>query len=543
MRPASAVRRGTDARSAARAAVGLALLLAALALPERPGAAEWGRVPVEWFWAVGLLALGRGRAFALLAALLLAVSGVTTLLKLADWGTLLAFSRPFDPVTDGPIAAAGWQLLSGTLGMGRAALVLGGAVLLFLLALAAAAWGLTGLRRLDGRARRLLAAGGLGLGAVTSILLLLAPASAGRPPLSADLEPYLVAKASGMGRSLAARAAFERELLDDPLREAPPPGLLSALAGHDVLVLFVESYGRSAVEAPDYAGPTVRRLRTVERDLAAAGIGARSGWMRSPVSGGQSWLAHGTLLSGLWVDNQARYAGLIASGRESLNRLFHTAGWRTVAVMPAITMPWPEAEWFGYDEVRAAWNLGYRGLPFNWVTMPDQFTLRRIGDVLAASPAPVMVEAALISSHAPWTPVPRMVPWEEVGDGRVFDAQARSGEAPDVLWRDPAKVRRNYALTIDYALEAVGSFVARGGRNAVTLVLGDHQPAEIVTGPGASRDVPFHILSGDPAVLARLDALGLTSGMVPAGDVPSFPMSEFRERFVRAMSESPAGAS
>ena len=43
--------------------------------------------------------------------------------------------------------------------------------------------------------------------------------------------------------------------------------------------------------------------------------------------------------------------------------------------MPAITLPWPEADWFGYDRVLAARDLGYRGQPFNWVTMPDQFTL------------------------------------------------------------------------------------------------------------------------------------------------------------------------
>ena len=29
----------------------------------------------------------------------------------------------------------------------------------------------------------------------------------------------------------------------------------------------------------------------------------------------------------------------------------------------------------GFDRILAAADLGYRGLPFNWVTMPDQFTL------------------------------------------------------------------------------------------------------------------------------------------------------------------------
>jgi hypothetical protein len=56
-------------------------------------------------------------------------------------------------------------------------------------------------------------------------------------------------------------------------------------------------------------------------------------------------------------------------------QLAQGAGFRTAAVMPQITLPWPEAALMGFDTVLAAADLGYRGLPFNWVTMPDQFTL------------------------------------------------------------------------------------------------------------------------------------------------------------------------
>ncbi len=97
-------------------------------------------------------------------------------------------------------------------------------------------------------------------------------------------------------------------------------------------------------------------------------------------------------------------------------------------------------------------------------------------------------------------------------------------------------MRENYGLSIDYAMEAVGSFVQRFAREAVIVVVGDHQPAELVTGPDASRDVPLHVLSSDPQILARLDDWGLTPGMVPSSDAPSLPMQAFRERFVRSMS-------
>ncbi len=517
-----------------RVCVGAFLLLAAFALPERPDGWTGLRLPVEWLWALGLLALARGRVFALLCAVVLAAAVAAVVLKLADWGMFLAFSRPFDPVVDRSVVVAGWHLLSGTLGGTQAILLLGGAVIALGGSVALLAWGLTGFRRLAPRPRGWLGRIALAAGVCGSLLLALAQAP--QMPLSASLTAYAGTKLGNAGRSWVAQAAFARDVAADPLADIPRDRLLAALAGHDVLVVFVESYGRSAIENPRYAPRTLARLRQMEAELTQAGVSARSGWLGSPITGGQSWLAHGTLLSGLEIDNQARYEALLRSGRKSLNALFREAGWRTLAVMPAITMPWPEAGWFGYDEVLAARDLGYRGLPFNWVTMPDQFTLSRIGDILRKTPRPVMVQTALISSHAPWTPIPSMVPWEEVGDGTVFDAQARSGEAPDVLWRDPERVRENYGLSIDYALEVVGSFVTRAATDAVLVVVGDHQPAELVTGPDASRDVPFHVLTSDPMVLARLADWGLSPGMVPAADVPSLPMGAFRERFVRAMS-------
>jgi hypothetical protein len=530
--PDGALRAGRGTRL--RVAIGAVLLLAVLALPARPGPVGDFRFPLEWFWAVGLLALVRGRLSALLTTLVLALAGASAVLKLADWGTLLAFSRPFDPVADGSVVVAGWHLLSGTVGNGRALLVIGAASGAFVALVALLAWGMSGMRKLSKRARGGLAGTLLGAGVVGTLLVAWLPP--GTLPVAADFSRYAEAKAGAARRSWVAQAAFAREVAIDPLRENPPDDLLTALQGHDVLVVFVESYGRSALESPRFSQRTLGRLQAVDAELAAAGISARSGWMGSPIAGGQSWLAHGTLLSGLLVNNQIRYESLLRSDRESLNAVFRGAGWRTVAVMPAITMPWPEAAWFGFDEVLAAHDLGYAGLPFNWVTMPDQFTLHRIGEVLDRSAQPVMLETALISSHAPWTPIPRMVPWNAVADGTIFDAQARGGEAPEVLWRDPERVRENYGLSIDYAMEALGSFVARFARDAVVVVVGDHQPAELVTGPDASRDVPFHVLSSDVDVLRRLEDWGLAAGMVPASDGPSMPMDAFRERFVRAMS-------
>ena len=55
--------------------------------------------------------------------------------------------------------------------------------------------------------------------------------------------------------------------------------------------------------------------------------------------------------------------------------------------MPQITMDWPEAGFMGFDRVFAAKDLGYQGLPFNWIEMPDQFTFAALDRLLLDQPA------------------------------------------------------------------------------------------------------------------------------------------------------------
>ena len=175
--------------------------------------------------------------------------------------------------------------------------------------------------------------------------------------------------------SLNDKEEFAKASAVDAFRGTPDDKLLTGLRGKDVLLAFVESYGRSAVEGPQYAPRVDPVLDEGTRRLRAAGFSARSGWLTSPTAGGGSWLAHSTLLSGLWVDNEQRYRTLVNSDRLTLNQAFHRASSRTVALMPAITRAWPEGSFYGYDKVYDYGNLGYKGSRFSFATMPDQYTL------------------------------------------------------------------------------------------------------------------------------------------------------------------------
>jgi hypothetical protein len=340
------------------------------------------------------------------------------------------------------------------------------------------------------------------------------------------------------GQQLAAAVdTFERASGDDRFEHAPPGTLLARLHGVDVLLIFFESYGRSALEQPRYAGTLLPRLDDLAARLAAAGLSEASGYLTSPTVGGQSWLAHGTLESGLWLDQQMLYDLLITSERLTLTKAFAQAGHRTVALKPAITLPWPEGEHLGYAQIYAAADLGYAGLPYNWVTMPDQYTLSVL-ERRERGPGhpPLFAEVSLISSHAPWTPIPPVLDdWDTIGSGEVFSRWAEMGDPPDVVWRDPERVRHQYTLALDYVLGVLGNYAARFAAGPTLLILvGDHQPAPLITGEGATRDVPMHVISADPALLAPFLAWGFTPGMRPDPTRPPHRMDAFRDWFLGA---------
>ena len=140
-----------------------------------------------------------------------------------------------------------------------------------------------------------------------------------------------------VGAGLRDREEFAAQVAQDAFRDTPGDQLLTALRGKDVVLAFVESYGRDAVEDPEFAAQVGAVLDGGTSGCAAAGFAARSGFLTSPTAGGGSWLAHATLLSGLWIDNQQRHDSLLASDRLTLNGAFRRAGWRTVGVMPAAT--------------------------------------------------------------------------------------------------------------------------------------------------------------------------------------------------------------
>jgi hypothetical protein len=536
--------------TAARSASVWHLLPAALVLhvvlvqPNHPAAATWGALavfPLELpVILLALAALGTGTAGRLFRAAIVAAMVIIAVLKAADFAAFSALSRGFNPVADLPLVSASVRLLMGAVGS-LATVAIVAAALGATALLAAALWWATGVwSRVDLPPR---AARVSGLAAVLAAGIAtaeIADASGGWDapvalPGAAFTARVGVERVEMAARTIAELRAFRAAAATDPF--SGKTGLLGAI-DRDVIVVFVESYGRTSIDTPFYADLHRETLARSEARLAELGLSMRSGFVAAPTRGGQSWLSHATLMNGLWIDDQTRYGAALASGRETLFHIAARSGFRTAAVMPAITLDWPEADRMGFDTVLAAKDLGYRGKPFNWVTMPDQFTLAALDRMLRSGgdDRRLFAQVALVSSHAPWVPVPSLLDWDALGDGRVFDAVATSGDPPEVVWRDRDRVREQYRLAIDYALRTVFDYAALHAADPpLLLVVGDHQAAGFVA-LDDRPDVPVHLV-GPPALVDRAAAWGWTEGLLPEPTTQPLPMDAMRDLFLRTFSD------
>jgi hypothetical protein len=465
------------------------------------------------------------------------VLGFSSIFKILDIGFGQALNRPFDPLIDWTYARSLVELLRDSFGDGPGTLilVLGGLLAVALLVLLPLA--LLRLTRLAvGHRRRAWQA----LAVLVSLWLVLAVLqvrSDTEELASSDTSRYVYGQVSRIPSELRDQQRFAEAAENDPLRGVPPHRLLTGLRGKDVLFVFVESYGRVAVEGSSFSPGVNEVLASGDRELEKAGFSSRSAYLTSSTFGALSWLAHATLQSGLWVDSQQRYDLLVTGPRLTLSQVFGRAGWRTVDFVPANTRDWPQGEFYQYDHIYDSRNIGYEGPRFGYPTMPDQFTLDAVQHLELAKEQrpPLMAEIDLITSHAPWSRTPRIIDQSEVGDGSIYDGMPDELPSAGDIWPDPGKIRAAYGQSIEYSLEALFTFLTTyGDDDLVVVMLGDHQPATIVSGEGASRDVPISVISRDPAVLDAISGWEWDEGLRPEPDAPVWRMDAFRDRFLAA---------
>jgi phosphatidylglycerophosphate synthase len=526
--------------------ISVTVVWAALVAPIRPWLltpSSFVRLPLEGLVLVILAAALPTRAGRFVPWLLGPLLSLLVLAKLLDFGFFIALDRPFNPVEDWYYLSIGVGTVRATSGSRHADLLVAAAVTVGLAALIIPALSVGQLMRVAARHRQRSRQAVAVLIAVWALCWVFGAKVSGVGIASASAARLAVdevhAVQAGLGDAAHFRALIARE---DSYRNVPPNRLVRGLRGKDVLLVFIESYGKMAVQGTSFSPAVDAVVNAGTQRLQTDGFSSLSGWLTSPTFGGGSWLAEATLQSGMWVNTPGRYSQLIASKRLTLSAAFRRAGWRTIADLPATHLAWPEGHSFYHFDttlVEGRWevareprdriSLGYHGPGFGFSPMPDQFALQGLQRLELASRhrPPVFSEVFLTSSHEPWTRIPPLIAWNRLGNGSIFSRLPidRTGIT------DP---QEGYARSIQYVLRALYSFVERyGTKKTVLIVLGDEQPSMVIAQPG-DHDVPITIIAHDANVIRRLSSWGWTNGMMPTSTAPVWPESAFRDRFFNA---------
>ena len=369
-----------------------------------------------------------------------------------------------------------------------------------------------------------------------------------------DVTSFLPAEqrplAIGLGTDIVRHAAaFERGWrmeagagvpLPAALASSGPPGSnLTGLKRRDVYLVYIESYGTTVFDTPEFRSALRGPLTEFESALRAAGYTMASNRLVSPTFGGGSWLAHATLASGIRMDDPVLYSQLSRSGRKMLPGYFKDAGWHAIEIMPGIKAPDPEARAWGFDRDVYAAELGYHGPSFGWFAIPDQFTLERAAEIREAlgSEAPVFTQIVLVSSHIPFSPVPPyLADWRDAGAFATVPAGAWEEifRPPDWMLLTPG-----YLKSLKYDFAVLGDWLANHlAGDALVILLGDHQPPAVVGGELQQWTVPIHVLSRDPDLVAPFIAAGYVAGLFPPPNPPPKGMETFLPGFLAAFDRS-----
>lgn len=398
-----------------------------------------------------------------------------------------------------------------------------------------------GLRRLARAGGTRGAAAWLAIGQTAVVLgIAAAPAAIWRP--FALLHLVVDTAVEVRARLASGGDAVELDFPREAARLAAAPADLAGLDRADVHVVFIESYGRVALRHPGLGA----RLRTLwpelERELATAGFAAASGAIAPAVSGGGSSLAHAEFLTAVRISDYGHVERLLHSGVRPLPRLFADAGYRTVLLMPSMNTNWTQGmSFYGFQQGLSQQELGYSGHRYHFGAMPDQFALARLLHTViepAPAAAPMFTFFVSVTSHLPCTDIPPyLADW--AFDPAAFPPQPEHTYSTSWFdYRTNPETPQAYGDAVAYSMRTAVGFASQLTRPSIVIVLGDHQPPikSLLVADDNTLDVPLHVMSNRPELLARFAALGLTPGLDVPDGATSFESATFAPRFLELFS-------
>jgi sulfatase-like protein len=317
---------------------------------------------------------------------------------------------------------------------------------------------------------------------------------------------------------------------------------LDKLHGTNVLFFFVESYGRTVFANKTYSDPLVPRYEQMAKNLEAEGFNVVSDYLTSPTYGGFSWFAHDTLATGVKVVSHLHSQILDEEKPKSFANHFRDAGYEPILVAPGTSRPWPGMDdSYGFQHHYFSWEFDYKGPRYGWPTMADQFVLYHIQKTeIEKATQPLFVQYALISSHAPFSNLPRYIDdWESIGNGAILNKVG--SDRFNVTWGLSGDVANAYTAAVTYEMRVMEGFLTNYVHDdTLVIFVGDHQPHQLVTGPdNLTWSVPIHIVSRNADLVEPFLRRGYIRGMVPDQPLPHVGMERFMEEFLSDFSTAP----
>lgn len=341
----------------------------------------------------------------------------------------------------------------------------------------------------------------------SDLLLLRRPVVSLAGQASANLERSQAIRA----RQSAILAADPWKVYGDthPLAQKPP-----------VLLIFVESYG-SAVYRRGFYERYQQIMTDFQQEILEQGWSVVSGLSESPTWGGGSWMAYGSAVLGLQVENENDYATLRGLYEETpyptLPRWFNTQGYQTrwyvtIARERAAAYDRADERFYGAQIWVRFGDLDYNGPLYGWgPSPPDQFTLGQIAADVRAAARPTFTFYLTQNSHYPWKPLPPLVAdWHTLAN---LDQPGGKEESADYI-----QARQAYLDALEYTFTVLADFLADLPPDAIVILIGDHQPPT-VTSRRDGYTTPIHVISRDPAFTHLwVETAGFTSGLFLHGD-------------------------
>jgi hypothetical protein len=327
-----------------------------------------------------------------------------------------------------------------------------------------------------------------------------------------------------------------------------------------VHIYVIESYGRASLR------PTVRVryrefLSDIGRRMSEDGWKMATGLSEAPVMGGRSWLADGTLLSGIQIryESEFRHLSPLFSEMTTLPGFFRQRGYDTVLMRPKdLARPGVDlVNHFNYKKTIFSKDLSYTGEPYGWVESPDQYALGHIRDeVMPTLEGPEFIFAHLASSHIPWDDLPPIVDdWRSLGGdtpqkkpGNVQDlneAQIRF-QLERFKRQDHVRVRRlrptaanvdDYLDAVMYSIEVtIRHIEAMTDPPDLVIMMGDHQPP--LYKKNDDFTVPVHVFARKERLLAEFRKQGFNKGIQPRSWEARIYHEGFFSLLVRALARA-----